>query len=211
MIVLPLALRPFCESYGDVIQCKQYNKYNNIHRCLTWLAGLGWGWGVEGLLGRMGFEDRRVDTALEHEIFTTLRIERDDKDRKKGVKCLVTSHKAAILEKVREMPIWTGVREMPIWTGVREMPISPIHNHVKIGSLYWTRLLETCSKYYMIWEPAMCIWCRNIKSFFYAVPAWIGYLSEAEIECLRQLFVKAKWWNNCLECLWWRFFIWQLW
>ena len=46
------------------------------------MTGLGWGWGVEGLLGRMGFEGGRVDTALEHEIFITLRIGRNDKDRK---------------------------------------------------------------------------------------------------------------------------------
>ena len=29
----------------------------------------------------------------------------------------------------------------------------------------------------------------------YAAPPWRGYLSAADIECLQQLFVKAKRWN----------------
>ena len=37
------------------------------------IGGVGVGWGGEGFLGKMGFEGRRVDTALEHEIFIKLR------------------------------------------------------------------------------------------------------------------------------------------
>ena len=47
----------------------------------------------------MGFDGMRVDTAVEHETFIALLIERNGNDRKNNVKCLVTSHKAAILEK----------------------------------------------------------------------------------------------------------------
>ena len=53
-------------------------------------------WGEWGL---------RVDTALEHEIFITLSIGHNVKNRKNNVKCLGISHKAAILEKICEMPI----------------------------------------------------------------------------------------------------------
>ena len=49
----------------------------------------GWGWRGE----------RGVDTALERQIFITLRIGSNDEDNKNNVKSLVTSHKAAILEK----------------------------------------------------------------------------------------------------------------
>ena len=38
------------------------------------IGGVGVGWGVERLFRRMGFEGRRIDTALELEIFITLRI-----------------------------------------------------------------------------------------------------------------------------------------
>ena len=51
-------------------------------------------WGELGLEGERG-----VDTALERQIFITLRIGSNDEDSENDVKSLVTSHKAAILEK----------------------------------------------------------------------------------------------------------------
>ena len=50
--------------------------------------GKEWGWRGKG-----------VDTALERQIFITLRIGSNDEDSKNNVKSLVTSHKAAILEQ----------------------------------------------------------------------------------------------------------------
>ena len=75
-------------------------------------------------MGRIGVGgERGFDTALERPVFITLRIRRNDEDSKNL--CGVPNYfsgPSAILEKVREMPNWTGVREMPNWTGVREMP-----------------------------------------------------------------------------------------
>ena len=48
---------------------------------------------------RMGLEGEGVDTALERQIFLTLKIRYNDEDSKNNVKSIVTSHKAAILEK----------------------------------------------------------------------------------------------------------------
>ena len=56
-------------------------------------------WGVEGLYGENGVGGGGVDTALERQIFITLRIGSNDKDSKNNVKSLVTSHKVAILKK----------------------------------------------------------------------------------------------------------------
>ena len=66
-----------------------------------------------------------VDTALEHEIFITLRIERNVKDGKTNVKFLGISHKAGILEKICDVPIYFS-RLSAILENLRDVPIYPI-------------------------------------------------------------------------------------
>ena len=65
--------------------------------------------GVEGLLGRMGigWGDGSIPINLRiRNIYSSmLTIAHNVKDRTNYAKSLVTSHNAAILEKVREIPI----------------------------------------------------------------------------------------------------------
>ena len=58
-------------------------------------------WGEWGLEGKMG----RYQHTLQFEIFITLTIAHNVKDKTNYVKSLVTTHNTAILEKVREIPI----------------------------------------------------------------------------------------------------------